>query len=29
MLWTLPAWLKSAKHRDEVLRVIGRMRATL
>jgi ribosomal protein S27AE len=25
----LPAWLKSAKHRDEVLRAIARLRATL
>jgi hypothetical protein len=25
----LPAWMKSAKHRDEVLRVIGRLRASM
>ncbi len=25
----LPAWLKSAKHRDEILRVISRLRASL
>lgn len=27
--WYLPAWMKRAGHRDEVLRTIGRMRATL
>ncbi|MEV8630727.1 hypothetical protein AB0395_03640 [Streptosporangium sp. NPDC051023] len=26
---TLPAWIKSAKHRDEILRAVARMRATL
>ncbi|QFU91508.1 hypothetical protein [Amycolatopsis sp. YIM 10] len=25
----LPAWLKSAEHRAEILRVIGRLRASL
>lgn len=29
MLARLPVWMKSAKNRDEVLRVISRMRATL
>lgn len=29
MLARLPAWLKSAKHRTEILRVIGRLRASL
>ena len=29
MLARRPAWVKSAKNRDEVLRVIGRMRASL
>jgi hypothetical protein len=29
MLARLPAWLKSAKHRAEILRVIGRLRASL
>ncbi|OKA05186.1 hypothetical protein ATP06_0227825 [Amycolatopsis regifaucium] len=29
MLARLPAWLKSAKHRSEILRVIGRLRASL
>ncbi|HEX6359607.1 TFIIB-type zinc ribbon-containing protein [Actinophytocola sp.] len=29
MLARLPAWLKSAKHRDEVLRAIRRLRASL
>lgn len=29
MLARLPAWLKSAKHRTEILRVIGRLRAAL
>ncbi|MFI0451253.1 hypothetical protein [Actinomadura sp. 6N118] len=29
MLTKLPAWLKSAKHRQEVLRVIGRLRASV
>ena len=27
--WYLPGWMKRAGHRDEVLRTIGRMRATL
>jgi hypothetical protein len=29
MLARLPAWLKSAKHRTEILRTIGRLRASL
>ncbi|RFS86806.1 hypothetical protein D0T12_00510 [Actinomadura spongiicola] len=29
MVAKLPAWLKSAKHRGEILRVIGRLRASL
>jgi hypothetical protein len=29
MLARLPAWLKSAKHRTEILRIIGRLRASL
>jgi hypothetical protein len=29
MLTRLPRWLKSAKHRSEILRVIGRLRASL
>lgn len=27
--WYLPAWMKHAKHREEVLRTIARMRASL
>ena len=27
--WYLPAWMKQAKHRDEVLRALGRLRASL
>jgi hypothetical protein len=27
--WYLPTWLKQAKHRDEVLRALGRLRAPL
>jgi hypothetical protein len=29
MLERLPKWIKDAKHRDEVLRAIGRLRASL
>jgi hypothetical protein len=29
LLERLPAWLKSAKHRDEILREIGRLRTSL
>jgi hypothetical protein len=29
MLARLPAWVKSAKHRDEVLRTISRLRSSL
>jgi hypothetical protein len=27
--WYVPAWMKQAKHRDEVLRSLGRLRASL
>ena len=29
LAWYLPTWMKEAKHRDEVLRAIGRLRASL
>jgi hypothetical protein len=29
MLEKLPTWMKTAKNRDELLKVIGRLRATL
>ena len=29
LAWSLSAWMKYAKHRDEVLRALGRLRASL
>jgi hypothetical protein len=29
LAWRLPAWLEAAGHRDDVLRALGRLRATL
>jgi hypothetical protein len=29
LLERLPAWLKAARHREEVLRALGRLRASL